>query len=124
MIRRPSRSTRTYTLFPYPTLFRSVPPGGGAKLAEVRGNGLAGVFGVTGLLGAVDGPGLVAGPGDGMGGSGADGRGGRWTAQARRPRTSVRMGIRAMAVMVRVTVISPGCRSVADRTRTRPKPCT
>src|SRR3546814_4019146 len=26
MIRRPPRSTRTYTLFPYTTLFRSVPP--------------------------------------------------------------------------------------------------
>src|SRR3546814_6270126 len=27
MIRRPPRSTRTDTLFPYTTLFRSVPPG-------------------------------------------------------------------------------------------------
>src|SRR3546814_7989064 len=27
MIRRPPRSTRTYTLFPYPTLFRSGSPG-------------------------------------------------------------------------------------------------
>src|SRR3546814_5494251 len=27
MIRRPPRSTRTYTLFPYTTLFRSVPSG-------------------------------------------------------------------------------------------------
>src|SRR3546814_6666170 len=26
MIRRPPRSTRTYTLFPYPTLFRSLRP--------------------------------------------------------------------------------------------------
>src|SRR3546814_6974192 len=26
MIRRPPRSTRTYTLFPYTTLFRSLPP--------------------------------------------------------------------------------------------------
>src|SRR3546814_1309759 len=26
MIRRPPRSTRTYTLFPYTTLFRSTPP--------------------------------------------------------------------------------------------------
>src|SRR3546814_1267787 len=26
MIRRPPRSTRTYTLFPYTTLFRSAPP--------------------------------------------------------------------------------------------------
>src|SRR3546814_2574278 len=34
MIRRPPRSTRTYTLFPYTTLCRSPPPafaGGGAK---------------------------------------------------------------------------------------------
>src|SRR3546814_968656 len=28
MIRRPPRSTRTDTLFPYTTLFRSLPPGG------------------------------------------------------------------------------------------------
>src|SRR3546814_13679701 len=30
MIRRPPRSTRSDTLFPYPTLFRSVAPGGAA----------------------------------------------------------------------------------------------
>src|SRR3546814_6790403 len=34
MIRRPPRSTRTDTLFPYTTLFRSV--GGGGDLVEVR----------------------------------------------------------------------------------------
>src|SRR3546814_20301094 len=31
MIRRPPRSTRTDTLFPYTTLFRSVPPRNGAR---------------------------------------------------------------------------------------------
>src|SRR3546814_7882802 len=33
MIRRPPRSKRTDTLFPYPTLFRSVPPRPGRPLA-------------------------------------------------------------------------------------------
>src|SRR3546814_10115985 len=40
MIRRPPRSTRTYTLFPYTTLFRSaVPPlaGGEHRLRPARG---------------------------------------------------------------------------------------
>src|SRR3546814_10323869 len=38
MIRRPPRSTRTDTLFPYTTLFRSVPRpcGGGAPQARLR----------------------------------------------------------------------------------------
>src|SRR3546814_14504151 len=36
MIRRPPRSTRTDTLFPYTTLFRSLPPG---SLATVRIHG-------------------------------------------------------------------------------------
>src|SRR3546814_2101685 len=31
MIRRPPRSTRTYTLFPYTTLFRSIRDDGGMK---------------------------------------------------------------------------------------------
>src|SRR3546814_2767621 len=31
MIRRPPRSTRTDTLFPYTTLFRSLPPGSGSE---------------------------------------------------------------------------------------------
>src|SRR3546814_13135565 len=31
MIRRPPKSTRTDTLFPYTTLFRSVPAGGGSR---------------------------------------------------------------------------------------------
>src|SRR3546814_13323138 len=34
MIRRPPRSTRTDTLFPYTTLFRSIVPGGKAALPE------------------------------------------------------------------------------------------
>src|SRR3546814_8207508 len=34
MIRRPPRSTRTDTLFPYTTLFRSADQGGGAGLAR------------------------------------------------------------------------------------------
>src|SRR3546814_18974005 len=34
MIRRPPRSTRTDTLFPYTTLFRSIPPNIGHKEAE------------------------------------------------------------------------------------------
>src|SRR3546814_10270688 len=47
MIRRPPRSTRTDTLFPYPTLFRSVQAGralsGGDKIALIEA--LAGAFG-------------------------------------------------------------------------------
>src|SRR3546814_17141503 len=44
MIRRPPISTRTDTLFPYTTLFRSVPGGGGALAAG----------GAIALLGAAD----------------------------------------------------------------------
>src|SRR3546814_4921484 len=32
MVRRPPRSTRTYTLFPYATLFRSADPAAGQKM--------------------------------------------------------------------------------------------
>src|SRR3546814_12950394 len=35
MLRRPPRSTRTYTLFPYTTLFRSFVPGSAAYFAPV-----------------------------------------------------------------------------------------
>src|SRR3546814_17869557 len=35
MIRRPPRSTRTDTLFPYTTLFRSLPPDLGEQVAEI-----------------------------------------------------------------------------------------
>src|SRR3546814_2514612 len=35
MIRRPPRSTRTYTLFPYTTLFRSPPDDDGARIADI-----------------------------------------------------------------------------------------
>src|SRR3546814_6731590 len=38
MIRRPPRSTRTDTLFPYTTLFRSIVYGGMVVLAGVLGN--------------------------------------------------------------------------------------
>jgi hypothetical protein len=75
-----------------------LPPGGGAKLAEVRGKGFAGLAGTLGLLGV----GLVEGVGlgceGGMGGSGVV-SGGRWTAQALNPRTMLSRVIRAMAVM-------------------------
>src|SRR3546814_9777140 len=36
MIRRPPRSTRTDTLFPYTTLFRSQPPGLGVASASMK----------------------------------------------------------------------------------------
>src|SRR3546814_17215118 len=36
MIRRPPRSTRTYTLFPYTTLFRSQPDDPAQAFAELR----------------------------------------------------------------------------------------
>src|SRR3546814_16449576 len=35
MIRRPPRSTRTDTLFPYTTLFRSAPAGGAGQIRSV-----------------------------------------------------------------------------------------
>src|SRR3546814_15321752 len=39
MIRRPPRSTRTDPLFPYPTLFRSLPPPApGGRIGPVRGD--------------------------------------------------------------------------------------
>src|SRR3546814_15562831 len=38
MIRRPPRSTRTDTLFPYTTLFRSVVEQGGANAEAIRKN--------------------------------------------------------------------------------------
>src|SRR3546814_18315505 len=38
MIRRPPRSTRTVTLFPYPTLFRSIPRGHDAALDRTEGS--------------------------------------------------------------------------------------
>src|SRR3546814_18369848 len=37
MIRRPPRSTRTYTLFPYTTLFRSVIGGSGGDVIDIAG---------------------------------------------------------------------------------------
>src|SRR3546814_1451861 len=39
MIRRPHRSTRTDTLFPYTTLFRSINPQLNAAVAELRSHG-------------------------------------------------------------------------------------
>src|SRR3546814_5202219 len=41
MLRRPPRSTRTDTLFPYTTLFRSNRPVAGATLGALRGGRLA-----------------------------------------------------------------------------------
>src|SRR3546814_5529547 len=43
MIRRPPRSTRTDTLFPYTTLFRSISPS-----SELRGNGSVILAAITG----------------------------------------------------------------------------
>src|SRR3546814_7236128 len=71
MIRRPPRSTRTDTLFPYTTLFRSLGPGLELLLADHldhdRHEGVAGaaelgalaVEGLAGELGRDVGPGLV-----------------------------------------------------------------
>src|SRR3546814_3376309 len=42
MIRRPPRSTRTDTLFPYTTLFRSLAPGDGAEFMSALAELLAG----------------------------------------------------------------------------------
>src|SRR3546814_3948591 len=51
MIRRPPRSTRTDTLFPYTTLFRSVPEGASLSVNEgVEKRQRMLLFGVGGLL--------------------------------------------------------------------------
>ena len=76
-----------------------MPPGGGAKLAEVRGSGLEGFTGTDGLLGTGDVDGVGLGCDRGIGG-GAVCSGGRWTAQALNPKTTLSRAIRAMAVMV------------------------
>src|SRR3546814_9244695 len=44
MIRRQPRSTRTDTLFPYTTLFRSPGPGAGSDISPVRSTSFAGPF--------------------------------------------------------------------------------
>src|SRR3546814_6622886 len=53
MVRRPPRSTRTDTLFPYTTLFRSALAGGNAGLADAahgyRGQPVAGADAGTGV---------------------------------------------------------------------------
>src|SRR3546814_4098983 len=58
MIRRPPRSTRTDTLFPYPTLFRSIAFFGDHRLDDLRGVGLGEAVlaqeGVAVLVGACD----------------------------------------------------------------------
>src|SRR3546814_5885302 len=60
MIRRPPRSTRTDTLFPYTTLFRSISPVGGIG-APGGGAGAGMVGSVGGMVGSV--PGVGAGGG-------------------------------------------------------------
>src|SRR3546814_6665553 len=76
MIRRPPRSTRTDTLFPYTTLFRS--PAGrrvlrrphgldGAHPALHGGRGPMGGGPVPGGAGSLDRPGAATGAGDGRG---------------------------------------------------------
>src|SRR3546814_8374690 len=64
MIRRPPRSTRTDTLFPYTTLFRSISPVGGIG-APGGGAGAGMVGSVGGMVGSV--PGVGAGGGEGSG---------------------------------------------------------
>src|SRR3546814_2371268 len=44
MIRRPPRSTRTDTLFPYTTLFRSVPHKAGSGVGGLEGAEVLGLF--------------------------------------------------------------------------------
>src|SRR3546814_9830321 len=53
MIRRPPRSTRTDTLFPYTTLFRSV--SGDLVLDDIDLQALTGVFGFGSIAGKLDG---------------------------------------------------------------------
>src|SRR3546814_8705203 len=51
MIRRPPRSTRTDTLFPYTTLFRSHPLGLGAPCGEARHRGIGAALPAFHILG-------------------------------------------------------------------------
>src|SRR3546814_15059712 len=53
MIRRPPRSTRTATLFPYTTLFRSVGGGGNPRPLEIEAGGSLALRG-TAVIGAVE----------------------------------------------------------------------
>src|SRR3546814_18448309 len=50
MIRRPPRSTRTDTLFPYTTLFRSAPPRGALLSAARQETGEFGLVHAAGLV--------------------------------------------------------------------------
>src|SRR3546814_12053083 len=50
MIRPPPRSTRTDTLFPYTTLFRSIQADGGTRTAAISGAWVALRLAVNGLL--------------------------------------------------------------------------
>src|SRR3546814_2638916 len=59
MIRRPPRSTRTDTLFPYTTLFRSVGSGNQHEAAEAEQLGLIADTGQAGPAGVRAGHGLV-----------------------------------------------------------------
>src|SRR3546814_5966207 len=70
MIRRPPRSTRTDTLFPYTTLFRSGPDtaggaGGSADVIACGAVGAAGGGGAFGGLGGFGGAGGAGGSGSG-----------------------------------------------------------
>src|SRR3546814_15411276 len=49
MIRRPPRSTRTDTLFPYTTLFRSSPAKAGCSISDIA----AGMYAYSGILSAL-----------------------------------------------------------------------
>src|SRR3546814_9422250 len=54
MIRRPPRSTRTDTLFPYTTLFRSMIPVSMIDRIEVVTGGAAAIYGADAVTGAVN----------------------------------------------------------------------
>src|SRR3546814_5131246 len=63
MIRRPPRSTRTDTLFPYTTLFRSAEAGGRARSRrQCRDQALPGARGGHGEGGDRDDPAVLAAP--------------------------------------------------------------
>src|SRR3546814_17208223 len=53
MIRRPPRSTRTYTLVPYPTLFRSLAVAGGEHVLGLHRRADADVGGLVAQAGGV-----------------------------------------------------------------------
>src|SRR3546814_9678265 len=88
MIRRPPRSTRTDTLFPYTTLFRSLQAFGFLQVLDADRQAVQGAERFALADGAFGGFGFGAGPVVTGGGDGVEGRRGAAAAPNGRPRRS------------------------------------